>query len=193
MTSVRVAPILLLPLLLALGGCASLLPAATSDASSSFQSFKQAKAAFERIEPLKTPASALKLIGFDTEGIQNVRLIPYPDLVSRLAPNASIAMADLDPGIRDCIQARMACIAYEFHFARESRERKGNFMLDFLNFKRTTWVRSWRFDALVVVSGGVVLFRNFGGEPDNERIEHQVNPLGPLQSGGESLAGQMLR
>jgi len=87
----------------------------------------------------------------------------------------------------------MACIAYEFHFAHESRGRKGNFLLDFLNFNRTTVVRGWRFDALVVVSAGVVLFRNFGGEPDNERVERQVNPLGPLQSGGESLARQMLQ
>lgn len=110
------APAMLLALLAALGGCGSLLPATISDAGSSFHSFAQAEFAFEPIEPFKIPARELKLIGFDTEGIRNVRLIPYPDLVSRLATNASIAMADLDPGFRDCIQVRMACVADEFHF-----------------------------------------------------------------------------
>lgn len=99
---------------------------------------KQAKAAFERIEPVKAPARALTLIGFATDGIQNVKLIPCPDLVSRLAPNARSAIADLDPGIRDCPQARIACIADEFCFAHRSPARKGNLLLHFLNFKQTT-------------------------------------------------------
>ena len=51
----------------------------------------------------------------------------------------------------------------------------------------------WRLDALIVVRGDTVLFRNFSGEPDNFRIEHQRNPLGPLQSAGDDLVGAALR
>lgn len=176
-----------------LSGCAHLLPDSSVDARSSFESFEAAQRAFERIEPYKTSTSDLKALGFDPSGSRNVTLIPYPDLVTRLAPNASIALADLDPGIRDCILSRMTCLAYEFHLAHEARTRTGGFLLDFLNFKRTTVVAGWRFDALVVVRDGTVLFRNFGGEPHNDRIEHQANPLGPLQSIGESTIGRLSR
>lgn len=56
-------------------------------------------------------------------------------------------------------------MAYEFRLAHEVRERKGSFLLDFLNFERTTVVTGWRFEALVVVRDGLVLFRNFGANP----------------------------
>jgi len=170
-------------------GCGQLLPAASSDASSSFATYEAAQTAFERIVPYQTTASELRQIGFDTGATINVRVIPYPDLVSRLAPNSGIPLADLDPGIRDCIVARMACVAYEFHVGRETRVREGSFVLDFLNFKRTTAINGWKFDALVVVRDGTVLFRNGGGEPHADRTEKQVNPLGPLQSAGEAIYG----
>jgi hypothetical protein len=73
------------------------------------------------------------------------------------------------------------------------RTRKGAFLLDFLNFQRTTVVTGWRFDALVAVRDSILLFRNFGGEPNIDRIEHQANPLGPLQSIGESTIGRISR
>jgi hypothetical protein len=121
-----------------LAGCAGLLPTARNDASSPFSSFEAAQRAFEQILPYQTPASQLKQFGFDTDNSRNVTLIPYPDLVARLAPNSGIPLDDLDRGLRDCIQARGACAVYEFHFAHESRVREGNFMLDFLNFSRST-------------------------------------------------------
>lgn len=174
-----------------LAGCAGLLPKGATVTTSSFETFQAAHAAFERIEPYKTQASELKNFGFDTESIRNVRLIPYPDLVSRLAPNSSFPVADLDRGIRECIAAHRGCRAYEFHFANEKRNRTGNFFLDFLDFSRTTAITGWRFDALLVISDGMVLFKNFGGEPNNDRVEHQVNPLGPLQASGQALAGKI--
>ena len=55
------------------------------------------------------------------------------------------------------------------------------------------WGKSAKFDAIVVVRQGVVLFRNYGGAPNNERTERQINPLGPLQGVGDSVAGGLLR
>ena len=186
-----VCALLAAPLLLT--GCATLLPVATSDATIAFESFEAAQRAFEGIEADKTTVGELGRMGFDTADSRNVTLIPYPNLVSRLAPNANIATADLEPGLRECILARKACTAYEFQFAREARRRSGNFVLDFLNFSRTTTVTGWRFDALVVVRDGVVLFSNFGGEPNIHRVERRVNPLGPLQATGEAISGNLLR
>ena len=71
--------------------------------------------------------------------------------------------------------------------------RTGAFALDWFNFKRTTEVRSWQFDAIVAVRQGVVLFRNYGGAPRNERIEREVNPLGPFQGIGDSVSGLLLK
>ena len=176
-----------------LTGCAGLLPTGLSKASSPFDSFEAAQRAFEQILPYQTQASQLKQFGFDTSDSRNVTLIPYPDLVSRLAPNSGIALADIDRGLRDCIQARSACSVYEFHFAQELRVREGNFLLDFLNFSRNTLITGWRFDARVAVSGGVVLFSNFGGERNKHLVENRVNPLGPLQSAGESVGSKVLK
>jgi len=184
---------LLLIAAIVLAGCANLLPDSATDGRLSFESFAAAQNSLERIEPYKTKASELRQMGFDLVESRNVTLIPYPDLVGRLAPNASVAFVELDPGIRDCILARMACRAYEFHLVHEVRERKGNFLLDFLNFERTTYVTGWRFEALIVVRDGVVLFRNFAGDPRNDRIERQVNPLGPLQSGGEAVVSRLAK
>ena len=36
---------------------------------------------------------------------------------------------------------------------------------------------------------GVVLFRSHGGDPRTDRVERQVNPLGPLQQLGEGAGG----
>ena len=135
-----------------LGGCASgrLLPDASIAAETEFADFDAARTAFETIEVYRTTVNDLKVLGFDTAS-PNVRLIGYPDVVARLAPNSSLGLDQLDPGIRDCILARLGCRAYEYRVATETRERTGAFALDWLNFKRTTEVRGWQFDAIVAV------------------------------------------
>ena len=174
-----------------LGGCASaLLPESGADADAGFKDFSEARAAFLKIEPYRTTLAELRGLGFDIAA-NNVRQIPYPDLVARLAPNG-IAFEHLDVGIRQCILARMDCRLYEYRIGRESRVRQGGVVLDLLNFKRITAVDSWRFDALVALRDDVVLFNTYGGEPRNRRIESEINPLGPLQSAGESAAGHLL-
>ena len=176
-----------------LTACAHLLPDQAADTRPPFESFASARDALERIEPFKTRTAELGALGFDVLGQRNVTVIAYPDLVARLAPNSSIPIGELDAGIRECLRARDACRAYGFHFWVERRERRGGFLADFFNFERTTAISGWHLDALIVVRGDTVLFRSFGGEPDNLRIEHQRNPLGPLQSVGDELLGAAVR
>jgi hypothetical protein len=169
-----------------------LLPDASVAVRAEFADFDAARGAFESIEPYRTTVDELKELGFDIAS-PNVRLIGYPDIVARLAPNSALALDQLDPGIRDCILARLECRAYEYRIAHETRVRTGAFALDWLNFKRTTDVHGWHFDAIVAVRKGVVLFRNYGGAPQNERTERQVNPLGPFQGVGDSVSGLLFR
>jgi hypothetical protein len=175
-----------------LAGCGSLLPRGTSDTPAGFATFEEAEAAARRVEGLKTRTEDLRALGFDVAGGSNVTLIPYPDIVARLAPHPGVAVDQLDPGIRECIHAQSACRGYLFHFERQDRKRQGSFWLDFLNLRRHTFIKGWWFDALFVVSDGLVLFRNYGGQASTDRVEKQVNPLGPFQPAGESAGWQLV-
>lgn len=176
----------------ALSACTTLLPSSSSRTPSRFSSFESAREAVQRIVPLETQLSELKDIGFDPEGGANVTLIPYPDILARLAPHPALPLPLLDPGVRKCVEDQAACRGYLFHFERQGRRRIGSFWLDFLNIRRTTEVSGWSFDALVIVSNGTVLFRNYAGQAQIDRVERQSNPLGPLQPAGEA-AGALLR
>jgi len=177
----------------ALSGCSHLLPEGSTDTPSGFDSFEAAQAAAGRIVPLRTRVTELKGLGFDPEGGTNVTLIPYPDIAARLAPYPALPMSALDPGVRRCIEAQAACRGYLFHFERQNRRRTGGFWPDFLNFRRTTAITGWWFDALVVTSDGTVLFRNIAGQPQVDKVEQQRNPLGPLQPAGERAGALLTR
>lgn len=174
-------------------GCAGLLPRGSTRTASPFASFDEARAAIERVSPYRTRTSELRDLGFDVHDSANMREVPYPEVVARLAPNPSIPLELLDAGIRDCILARQACRAYEFRLGEQTRQRTGAFLLDFMNFRRTTEVTGWYFEGLLVVRDDLVLFRNHGGEPQIQRTERQSNPLGPLQPAGEAAGGLLVR
>jgi hypothetical protein len=176
-----------------LAGCATWLPRGDTQQPSAFDSFEAAASAFNNIVSYRTTVDEMKALGFDLQAASNISLIPYPQLTVRLAPDPGVPFDALDPGIRDCILARQACRVYEFHLARETKRREGAFWHDFLNFQRTVRVVGWRFEGLVAVRDGVVLFRSYGGEPRNDRTERQVNPLGPLQPAGEAAGGLIRR
>ena len=176
---------------LLLCGCANLLPRGDSERISGFDSFEGASQAFDSIVPYRTTIEQLSTLGFDVQSSANVTLIAYPQLTGRLAPDRGVPFEAIDPGIRECILARLACQAYEFRLGRETTRREGNFLADFLNFRRTTRVTGWRFEGLLAIRDGVVLFRSRGGEPRSDRTDREVNPLGPLQGAGDA-AGRLL-
>jgi hypothetical protein len=186
--------ILLTALAAFLGGCASgqFLPDASIAVRAEFDNFDAARSAFESIEPYKTTVEELADPRLRYRVAERA-----PDRLSRRRRSACSefvpGLDQLDPGIRDCILARLECRAFEYHVGNETRVRTGAFALDWFNFKRTTEVRGWQFDAIVAVRQGVVLFRNYGGAPHNERTERQVNPLGPFQGVGDSMSGLLLR
>ena len=178
--------VLILVTALGLAGCTALLPSSSAVSPSSFDSFEAAQAALEKTVPYKTTLEELKALGFDPQASANVSIIPYPEVVSRLAPYSGVALDALDPGVRDCILAQTQCKAYLYRFGRTDRQRDGNFLLDFFNINRHVQVRGWRFEGLVVVREGIVLFRNSAGEARLDATERTINPLGPFQRSGES-------
>lgn len=175
-----------------LAGCASLLPRGSSEQPSGFDSFEAAQRALEQVLPFRTTVAELAGLGFDPEGGRNVTRVPYPEVVTRLAPHPGVPLETLDEGVRACVVAQAQCRAYVFHLGGQTQRREGSFWLDFFSFKRTTAVAGWRFDGLVVVRGDLVVFRNFGGEARIDRTERQVNPLGPLQRAGDAVGARIL-
>jgi hypothetical protein len=189
----RVRLIVLACLLPLLAACSNLLPRGRTDAPRPFDSFHDAEMATERIIPFQTRAAELPALGFDVSRGTNVRTIPYPDIVTLLAPYSAVAMNQVDAGIAQCIAARTGCRGYVFRFQREDRKREGNFLLDILRFRRETHTTGWWLEALVVVDpADTVLFRNVTGKPKVGRVETQVNPLGPFQDFGESTGAILL-
>lgn len=176
-----------------LGGCSSLLPRGQSDTPAAFATFEEARDAAQRIIALQTRSPELKALGFDLQSGTNMTLIPYPEIVARLTPHPNVPLIKLDPGIRQCVDAQSACRGHLFRFERQDRRREGNFWLDFFNLRRTTYVRGWWFEALIVVSDDTVLFRNFSGQAHTDRVERQTNPLGPFQPAGEGAGSLLLR
>jgi hypothetical protein len=168
-----------------LGGCAGLLPKGRTDNNGGFASYEAARLGLEQVQPYRSTVADLKALGFDVAGAANLRQVPYPQWMSLLV-HPSEPLAGVDPGIRDCLSAQGACRAYVFEFQKVERERRGNFLADFLNFQRVTHTHGWRFSATVLVRDGMVLFRNHGGEANIQEEERRLNPLGPLQSVGES-------
>jgi hypothetical protein len=177
----------------ALAGCTSMLPTGVTATPTTFESYAQAQVAAERIVAFQTRVTELRALGFDPDEGENVTLIPYPEILARLVPYSGVPLAELDDGIRKCILAKSDCRAYLFHFARQDRKREGNFWGDFLNVQRVTNTTGWWFESLVVVSGGVVLFRNHSGQAHIVRTEKSTNPLGPLQGAGEAAGAVLIR
>lgn len=173
---------------LCLCSCTSLLPKGQSEDLSPFSKYEDARNAFGKVTPYRTTLADLKTFGFDAQSSTNVREIAYPQFMSLVAESPYLPMEQLDVGIRDCITAGSRCRAYVFQFGHQSRNRTGGFWLDFFNFKRVTQTSGWRFQGVVLVhDDNLVLFRNHSGEPNIEKTEVRRNPLGPLQSFGETV------
>lgn len=177
----------LLSLLLGLAACSSLLPDGKHDIESPWKTYAEAEAMFAGIRPGSTTVSQLKAMGVDPQQTPNVQFLSYADLLHRLLPMVQFEGAKLDPAIAACVAARQGCFAYRIEQSRLDRSRVGNFWLDFLSFRRETHISGWQFDALIVVSSDVVVYKTWSGKPTVRETELEKHPLGPLQGIGSSL------
>lgn len=170
--------------LLFLGACNGVLPRSVESRMAGWQSFDQAKAAFDRIEPNATSAHDLAALGFDPVEGDNIRMLNYLELQQRFLPNPSIQWADLDPNVRSCLQSHARCRGLEARPTLVRRDRVGNPVLDVFNFRREIEETGWAFDALILLQDDKVLYKTWGGSPRIREHERKDNPLGPLQDLG---------
>jgi hypothetical protein len=93
--------------------------------------------------------------------------------------------------VQECVKARTVCRGLEINQRLVKRHRNG-FWLDVFGFKRETHIEGFRFNALVLLKDGIVVYKLTGGQPVIQESEHTQNPLGPVQSIGNKLTGGWL-
>jgi hypothetical protein len=171
---------------LCLAGCGTLLPRGDHAIEGPWKSFEEAQQTFDAITPYQTRREDLKKLGLDLVKTPNITLLNYSDVVNRFVPGTAVNSVELDAGVSDCINAKMACKGFEIDQRHIKRNRIGSFWADFLNFKRQTDVAGWHFKGMLLIKDDVVVYKLTGGQPLIHEIEHHTNPLGPLQGIGES-------
>lgn len=175
-------------LVLAGTGCSSMLPR-SSNVTSSYRSFDELRVAVQSLEPMKSDQQTLVRLGIDPAKLPNTAILSYADLLRRFAPAAVAVNGELDGGIVACLAARDACRGWELNVGSIARVRTGNFWADFFNFRRHSVTSGWRFNALILMADGVVVYRSWGGQPMVNEVDDRRNPLGPLQDIGPAAAG----
>ena len=175
-----------LPALVLCYGCASLLPTAKDTTKFPWNSFEEARTAYNKVVPNTTTVKQLRDLGFNIYSSPNLKVLNYVDIA---VATQSIKSQDFDGGIERCLRARNNCRGYQFEPSFLKDERYGNFWLDLFNFKRKNRQTGWRFIAVFFVIDDLVIEKVWSGSPSILIEKEGKNPLGPFQEG----AGFMLR
>jgi hypothetical protein len=172
---------------LLLSGCSGMLPDAKQDVTNPWAGFDAAKASFDQIIPYSTDLATVRELGFDPYKTANMHVLNQAQVVIAVLPSPLLERSAIPKGILDCMKVQEACVGYLMEPSQIDQKRVGNFLLDFLNFKRHTLITGWKFSALIVVVGDQVVYKQWTGQPKIESSELRSNPLGPLQGMGEAL------
>jgi hypothetical protein len=167
--------------------CSTLLPRSEALTDSPWQSFEQAQGAFDQIILHKTTVEDLRRLKLDPASNPNVTILNYSDVLRRFIPSPSIDASSLDAGVQECLRAATRCRGYEVDHRVLKRNRYGNFWADIFNFRRKIDIVGWRFNAVVLITDDVVVYKLTGGQPEIHEHEESNNPLGPFQGSGEAI------
>jgi len=169
-----------------LSACTSLLPSYLDQSVQPWKTFEEAKASYDQIEPFVTNLDTVCALGFDPFKTPNMKILNHAQVVQAVLPQPTRDNGVMPKGIHECIKAQEACKGFYMEPNRLNRKRVGNFMLDFMNFKRKTITTGWKFGALIVIVDSRVVYKQWSGSPNIVEESLQSNPLGPLQGLGSS-------
>lgn len=170
-------------------GCSSLLPSSREATASPWKTYEEAELTFDKIIPGRTTESELNQLRLDPRSNPNIAILNYSDVLMRFVPHSSISLADLDRGVRECLLAKVRCKGFAISQSSVHRNRNGNFVADVLGFSKSTQITGWKFNGLLLIKEGVVIYKLSGGTPSIAQEEENTNPLGPVQSIGQKLLG----
>ena len=154
---------------------------------SGWQKYADAEATFERIVAGQTTAADLKALNLDPATNPSVARLQTWQVRDRFIPNKLVTLDDLDVGVRTCVEAGAACTAYEVNYLSTQSKRIGNAALDVLKMHRETQTAGWRFNGLILIKDGMVVYTLTAGQPRIQQVQENHDPLGPLQALARSL------
>lgn len=149
---------------------------------SGWQKYADAEATFAHIVPGKTTAAELKALNLDPSTNPSVARLQTWQVRERFIPNKLVTLDELDDGVRACIEAGPGCTAYEVNYVSTQSKRIGNAALDVIKVHRETETRGFRFNGLILVKDGVVVYTLTAGQPRIQQVQETHDPLGPLQA-----------
>jgi hypothetical protein len=149
---------------------------------SGWQKYADAQATFERIVPGRTTAAELKALNLDPSTNPSVARLQTWQVRERFIPNKLVTLDDLDAGVRTCVEAGPACTAYEVNYVSTQSKRIGNAALDLIKVHRETQTAGWRFNGLILMKDGLVIYTLTAGQPRIQQVQETHDPLGPLQA-----------
>lgn len=192
MTSFAPFPRLLTALMLATltSGCARwVLPSEENTKASPFGSFEEAEAVFEAVTPMSSTVEDLAALGVDPATTPNLKTVNYLDIMARFMPQQTVRLADLDPAVQACVNARESCVGYVMAPESVSKDRVGDVSLDMLGFERTTVSTGWRAEMLFLIVDDVVIYKLWSGTANIDETKTETRPLGPFQDLSGAASG----
>ncbi len=169
----------------AVGGCKSLLPNGKTEIVSTWNSYDDAVKSLSAIVPYRATRDDVHQEGLDPRSNPAITVLHFGNVLQRFAAAALIKPEDVDPGIRDCLNAGKLCSGYAVVVKKLAQRRVGNFWLDTLSFKRETVTKGWTVEALLIFVDDRLVYALIGGQPTITDFEVRRNPLGPLQGWGD--------
>lgn len=149
---------------------------------SGWQTYADAEATFERIVPGKTTSAELKARNLDPATNPSITRLQSWQVRERFIPNKLVTLDDLDEGVRACVSAGPACTALEVNYTSTQTKRTGNAALDVMKVHRERQTAGFRFNGLILVKDGVVVYTLTGGQPRIMQVEETHDVLGPVQA-----------
>lgn len=160
-------------------GC-TVLPSTATQSKSRWVDYEEARKSYDTVKIDETTRKDLKAIGFTPDGNSNVRILNYVDVGNLFG--SAFRYEDLPTGVRTCVSAQDACLAYVVNVRRVNNKRNGNVAADLFGFKKHTDITGWEFQATVVLVNDRVVYKLWNGTPDIASSESQSTPLGPMQN-----------
>lgn len=176
-------------LCLVVPGCSALLPSSREATANPWKSYEEAELTFDKIIPGQTTEGDLKNLQLDPRTNPNITILNYSEVLMRFVPHSSISLADLDRGVRECVSAKVLCKGFSVSQSSVQKNRNGNFVADVLGFSKSTHITGWKFNGLLLIKEGVVIYKLTGGTPSIAQEEESTTPLGPVQTIGQKLLG----
>jgi hypothetical protein len=175
------------PIALSLSACTALLPAGREEMLLPWASYDEAIKAIDRIEPHVMTRSVLAAERIDPSINPSITVLSFNEVLAQFPALSAVPPDKLEAGIYECLSAGKRCTGYSINVRETRTKRVGNFWLDILNFRRDTLTTGWSLHALIIFVDDVVVYALAGGQPRIEARQSSRNPLGPLQSLGESI------